>query len=431
MGCVAGTPEQASPAAAMVDALPPPRRVLSPLGLAICLSLFGDLTLFAVLVSELDTVGLSLGAAGIMLGIHRLIRIPGNPLAGLVYDRRGRRTLFVVGMVLAVLSTAGYGLVHGFWPFLFARLAWGVAWILLHVGGLTMVLDISVPSNRGRWMGVYNAWVVAGLALGPLVGGFLVDAVGFRAGLLICAGISAAGLVVAAVALPETAPLGRGSGAQPAASAAIRARLSRKGIAATLDANRRLAQPLLLYLIVQFTGEGVVLATVSLLLQQRFGTEVPLGSTVLGVASAGGLVLGLRSVLAAVAGPLAGNLSDARAGRGPVIAAGLVAGLLGFALLAYARSLGLLVVGVALGALGSGAILSALPALVGDLAPAGRQGAVMGAYAAAGDVGSTAGPLLAFALVTVVDLRWVYLLCSLAFLAGLGLAWPRHQAPAH
>jgi len=92
---------------------------------------------------------------------------------------------------------------------------------------------------------------------------------------------------------------------------------------------------------------------------------------------------------------------------------------------------GLLVVGVALGALGSGAILSALPALVGDLAPAGRQGAVMGAYAAAGDVGSTAGPLLAFALVTVVDLRWVYLLCSLAFLAGLGLAWPRHQAPAH
>ncbi|MCL7454998.1 MAG: MFS transporter, partial [Anaerolineae bacterium] len=188
---------------------------------------------------------------------------------------------------------------------------------------------------------------------------------------------------------------------------------------------------LILYLIVQFTGEGVVLATISLLLQQRFGTEVALGSIVLGVASAGGVVLGMRSLLAAMAGPLAGHLSDTSTGRGPVIAAGLVAGLAGFGLLAYATSLGLVALGVALGALGSGAILSALPALVGDLAPAGRQGAVMGVYAAAGDVGSTAGPFLAFALVTVVDLRWVYLLCSLAFLAGLGLVWPRRRVPTH
>ncbi len=45
-----------------------PRRVLLPLGLAVCLSLFGDLTLYAVLPSEREAIGLSLAAVGVMLG---------------------------------------------------------------------------------------------------------------------------------------------------------------------------------------------------------------------------------------------------------------------------------------------------------------------------------------------------------------------------
>jgi MFS family permease len=92
-----------------------PRRVVHPLGLAACLSLFGDLTLFAVLASQMQVVGLTLGAVGVMLGVHRLIRIPGNAIAGQLYDRWGRRPLFLAGMVLALLSTTGYGLVRGFW----------------------------------------------------------------------------------------------------------------------------------------------------------------------------------------------------------------------------------------------------------------------------------------------------------------------------
>jgi MFS family permease len=96
--------------------------------------------------------------------------------------------------------------------------------------------------------------------------------------------------------------------------------------------------------------------------------------------------------------------------------------------MAYTTSLALVVLGIALGAAGSGAVLSALAALVGDLTPVGRQGAVMGLYAAAGDVGSTAGPFLAFALVSMADLRWVYLICSVTFLIGLALARPRRRS---
>jgi len=403
-----------------------PSRVLVPLGLAACLSLFGDMTLYAVLVIQLDEVGLGLAAVGVMLGVNRLIRIPGNPLAGVLLDRWGRRWLFIFGMLLGVLSTASYGLVRGFWPFLVSRLAWGIAWTLINVGGMAMVLDVSTRFNRGRLIGLYNTWLWVGFALGPLVGGFLVDIAGFRPAMLTCAGLTAVGLAVAVVALPETASSASGDTPgklRPTLNLRRRLEDARQQGRNLLRADHSLATVLWLFLITQFAGEGVVLSTISLLLQQRFGQNVALGSLMLGVASAGGVLLALRSLLASAVGPLAGHLSDAYTGRWPVIVGSLVVGIVGFGLLSFATSPGAIVLGVVLGAVSGGAALATLAAQVGDLTPPGREGVVMGAYATAGDVGSMAGPFLAFALLSVVNLRWVYLLCTFTFLAGLWLSW--------
>ena len=404
-----------------------PSRVLIPLGLAVCLSLFGDLSLYASLVTQLDVVGLSLGTVGIMLSIHRLIRIPGNPLAGVLLDRQGRRRLFILGMVLATLSTAAYGLVHGFWPFLLSRLIWGIAWTLIHVGGLTTVLDISTPANRGWLIGLYNTWMLLGLALGPVVGGVLVDLLGFRPAMLACAGLTAAGLVVAAAALPETAPAAnRKVRSEPSHTSSLRRRLGdllQQQVKPGFNNNRGLVTASSLYLITQFAGDGVALSTISLLLQRRFGESMALGSLALGVASAGGVLLALRSLVAGAVGPLAGHWSDRRFGRWAVIRGSLIIGILGFGLLFFATSLWSIALGVALGAVSAGAALSTLAAYIGDVTPSGRQGAIMGVYAAAGDIGSTAGPLLAFALLSIGALQWVYLFCAVIFLLGLGLSW--------
>ncbi len=393
-----------------------PRRVLLPLGLAVCLSLFGDLTLYAVLPSQREVVGLSLASVGVMLGINRLIRLPGNPLIGARLDRVGRRRLFLLGMALGTCSTLGYGLVTGFLPFLLTRLLWGIAWTLINVGGMTMVQDISTRANRGRLIGIYHAWMLVGFAAGPLLGGFLVDTVGFRTTMQLYAVTTGAGLLIAVWALPETQPERPDA---PTEEHRAWAPGAVRRIRETLRRNPRLLSVLLLTLIFQFVGEGIALSTLNLLLIERFGPQVTVGALALGVASATGVLSALRSVIAGSTGPLAGHVSDRRNERSFVLMGSLMSGAVGFTLLGMARSLPLIVLAIILSAASAGAGMASLTAAMGDLAPTRRRGAVMGAYATAGDIGSAAGPFLAYALVLVMPLAWIYLICAVAFLIGI------------
>ena len=393
-------------------------RVIIPLGLAVCLSLFGDLTLYAVLVTQTDSVGLNLAAVGVMLGVNRLVRVPGNLIVGPLLDRWGRRPLFLLGLVLGACATASYGLVRGFWPFLLGRIGWGLAWTLINVGGRTIALDISNSANRGRVTGFYQAWMWAGFALGPLLGGYLTDRIGFRPTMLIFAMLTGVGLLVALLALPET--LSRSPGEQVVAH-----RRTDDVQPSVFDILRSIPGFLPvagLFLITQFAGEGVATSTLTLWLQGHFGQMVRLDGIVVGIATAGGVVAAVFSILAGVAGPAGGHLSD-RIGRPAVVTGSLVLAIIGFIRLMSGGSAGAFAVGVALLAISSGVALAALTAQAGDLTPPGRQGSAMGVLATVSDVGLLLGPIAAFALLPMVGLPAVYGVCIIACALGLILVW--------
>ena len=133
-------------------------------------------------------------------------------------------------------------------------------------------------------------------------------------------------------------------------------------------------------------------------------------------------------VLAALSGPLAGRVSDGRLGRPLVISVSFGLGILSFFVLAFSENIPWALLGIILGALSGGSLLSVLTAFLGDHIPAEKMGSGMGLFATAGDVGSTLGPVVAFSLVAVIDLKWVYLLSMLVFVAGLGLSWRQAAA---
>ena len=406
-------------------------RVLLPLGLAISLSLPGDQTLYAVLPTKASAVGISLALVGLLLGVNRLIRIPGNPIAGLFYDRLGRRRLFLLGMLLGALSTASYAIARSSSQWLGGRLLWGIAWSLINVGGLTMALDVTDERDRGRVTGLYQLSYLLGLAFSPVLGGLLTDALGFRPALLVCAAITTAGFMLAFFALPETRPPTTTSGVHFRSLSSSVATLSRafqrlfpwKGLSWSALKRQtqidRQAAVNYIYLMTFFAGNGVVMSTISLYLKQNFGDEVPIGGTVLGVATMGGLLLAMRSLIGMVSGPVSGHLSDRRGDRWPVVLVGIIIGMVGFGILIVGKDIWAVPLGVAIIALSTGALLTTLTALTGDLAASGQQGWAVGRLATAGDLGSAAGPLLAYALLALIDLRWVYLLCGLGFASSL------------
>lgn len=390
------------------------RELLLPLGAAVALSLTGDSTLYAVLPNQAEVVGVSLGTVGVLLGVNRLVRIPANPLAGILNDRLGRRRLFLLGLSLGILSTLAYGLVRGFWPMLAARLLWGTAWALINVGGYTMILDRSSREDRGRLTGFYQMFYLLGLTFSPLVGGALTDALGFRPAVAACAGLSAVGLAVAAMALPETGPERPAARSKPAG-----VRLAFGQLLTMRHSEPRVLLAAGLYFAIFFVSSGVLMSTIGLYLDQRWAGGLAVGGVSVGVASMAGGMLALRSLLGIAAGPVAGTLSDRLHSRWPVVAFGLLLGLVGFGLLAAGGGVPGVAAGVALVALGSGGLIAALAAVVGDLAAGSRQGMIMGILATAGDAGSAAGPLLAYGLAVAMDLRWVYLLCAGTLALGL------------
>ena len=156
----------------------------------------------------LPDIGRDLGAStsalqwvlnGYLLTLASLILLGGS-----MGDRYGRRRIFVLGVLLftgasllcAIAPTSGL--------LVAARLLQGIGGALLTPGSLAMIESSFRPADRARAIGAWSGLGGVATALGPLLGGYLVEAVSWRAIFLINLPI---GLLVAALAtrhVPET-----------------------------------------------------------------------------------------------------------------------------------------------------------------------------------------------------------------------------------
>ncbi|NIV32342.1 MAG: MFS transporter, partial [Anaerolineae bacterium] len=195
------------------------------------------------------------------------------------------------------------------------------AWSLINVGGYTMILDRSSAADRGRMTGLYQVAFLLGLTISPILGGALTDSLGFRQAVRICAGVSGVGFLVALVALPETRP--EVGGKKHPSRDAPGWLGPRDWLRAVRSLDWRILAASYIYLVVLFVNSGVLMSTISLYLEQRWGAMIPVGTKAIGVASLGGVLLALRSALGIVAGPVAGIVSDRVGNRWPVVRVGL------------------------------------------------------------------------------------------------------------
>ncbi|MCW7536916.1 DHA2 family efflux MFS transporter permease subunit [Aquabacterium sp. A7-Y] len=128
--------------------------------------------------------------------------------AGGLADAHGRKRVFMAGVSLFVIASAACGLANSVAVLIAARVLQAVGAALLTPASLSIVLA-AFPQNRRAV--VVSLWgAVSGLAaaVGPSLGSFVVDTVGWRWAFLINLPIGAIALWRAAAVIPTFAPTG-------------------------------------------------------------------------------------------------------------------------------------------------------------------------------------------------------------------------------
>jgi EmrB/QacA subfamily drug resistance transporter len=106
-------------------------------------------------------------------------------LGGALGDRFGRRGILIFGVALFGIGSAGCAIAPGVPSLLAARAVQGIGAALLLPNSLAILGSAFSGEARGRAVGTWSASSAAAAALGPVLGGWLIDAAGWRAIFLI------------------------------------------------------------------------------------------------------------------------------------------------------------------------------------------------------------------------------------------------------
>lgn len=101
-------------------------------------------------------------------------------LGGSLGDRFGRRRIFVLGIVWFAAASLLCGLAPDTTTLIAARALQGVGGALLTPGSLAIIEASFHPDDRPRAIGLWSGFGGIGAALGPFLGGWLVDGPGWR-----------------------------------------------------------------------------------------------------------------------------------------------------------------------------------------------------------------------------------------------------------
>ncbi len=106
-------------------------------------------------------------------------------IAGALSDHYGRRRVYALGLTGFALTSALCGLAPTLELLVLFRLLQGAAGALLIPGSLALITHAFEGEARGRAFGIWAASTSALTVIGPIVGGIMVDTIGWRFAFLI------------------------------------------------------------------------------------------------------------------------------------------------------------------------------------------------------------------------------------------------------
>jgi len=101
-------------------------------------------------------------------------------VGGAIGDRMGRRRVYAAGVALFAAASAACGVAGSVRQLVVARAAQGIGAALLVPGSLAIISASFPARERGRAIGTWSGFAAIATALGPVVGGWLIEHVSWR-----------------------------------------------------------------------------------------------------------------------------------------------------------------------------------------------------------------------------------------------------------
>ena len=125
-------------------------------------------------------------------------------VGGAAGDRFGRRRVFAIGVTLFTAASVWCGLSSSIQELIVARAVQGIGGALLVPGSLAIISASFAEDVRGKAIGTWSGYSSITTALGPLLGGYLIDHLSWRYAFLINLPIGVAVLALTYWRVPES-----------------------------------------------------------------------------------------------------------------------------------------------------------------------------------------------------------------------------------
>ncbi len=336
---------------------------------------FGLIT--PVLPQFAQSFGVGATASSVVVSAFAFFRLVFAPGAGRLVSRLGERPVYVTGLLVVAASTGASAFAGSYEQLLLFRGVGGVGSTMFTVSAAALIVRLAPVAMRGRVASAYGSAFLLGGVGGPAVGGAL-GGLGLRVPFLVYAGaLLVAAAIVAGFLRGAALPQAVDGTEQPAltvreawADSAYRA-----GVISGFSNG--------------WANFGVRNAILPLFAAAVLGAQPWVAGLALAVFAAGNAI-GLG---------YAGRLSD-RAGRRPLILAGLLVSGAATAVTGFATTLPMLVAVSVVAGIGAGTLNPSQQAAMADVIGRERGGGpALAAFQMSTDTGAIIGPVVAGLLI--------------------------------
>ena len=172
--------------------------------LAIFVSLMG----VGIIGPIIPVYAVELGATGLALGLmvagFSISRTIVQPVVGSYSDRIGRKRFMVIGLTLYAVAAVTYSFATSVGHLIIVRVVHGTGSAMIVPMAMALMADYAPPGQEGRYMGILNVAIFAGIGSGPVLGGVFRDLWGIDSAFYAMAVLSLLAAVLVFVRIPST-----------------------------------------------------------------------------------------------------------------------------------------------------------------------------------------------------------------------------------